>query len=110
MLRDGMISAPTRSADVRPRVLVPACNRMLGGLCYHVAASKYFAAVPQAGCHPLIVPRLPAPDAKPLPPVPHGLLSPAWPPTENRSHYAENVLDESLPLDPARDAWILPLI
>jgi putative glutamine amidotransferase len=110
MLRDGMISAPTRSADVRPRVLVPACNRMLGGLCYHVAASKYVDAVRLAGCQPLIVPSVHAPDDEALLAVAHGVLLTGSPSNVHPSHYAENVLDESLPLDPARDAWILPLI
>ena len=49
MLRADMTSAPDRSADVRPRVLVPACHRMLGDMCYHVAASKYVDAVRLAG-------------------------------------------------------------
>ena len=51
-----MAFAPDPSAGARPRVLVPACNRMIGALCYHVAASKYVDAVRLAGCQPLIVP------------------------------------------------------
>jgi putative glutamine amidotransferase len=107
---EGMTSAPDRSADVRPIVLVPACNRMIGGLCYHVAASKYVEAVRLAGGQPLIVPSVEAPDDDALLDLAHGLLLTGSPSNVHPRHYDEHVLDESLPLDPARDAWILPLI
>src|SRR3982751_6881830 len=110
MLAKGMSSAPDRSADVRPLVLVPACNRMIGGLCYHVAASKYVEAVRLAGCQPLIVPTVAPPDDDALLDAAHGMLLTGSPSNVHPSHYDESVLDESLPLDPARDAWILPLI
>ena len=105
-----MSSAPDRSAEVRPRVLVPACNRMLGGMCYHVATSKYVDAVRLAGCQPLIVPSVVPPDDDALLEVASGLLLTGSPSNVHPSHYDESVLDESLPLDPARDAWILPMI
>ena len=107
---EGMTAAPDRSADVRPIVLVPACNRMIGGLCYHVAASKYVEAVRLAGAQPLIVPSVEPPDDDALLDIAHGLLLTGSPSNVHPRHYDENVLDESLPLDPARDAWILPLI
>jgi putative glutamine amidotransferase len=110
MLQQRMSSAPERSAEVRPRILVPACNRMLGGLCYHVAASKYVEAVRLAGCQPLIVPSVAPPDDDALLDVASGVLLTGSPSNVHPSHYDENVLDESLPLDPARDAWILPII
>ena len=110
MLVKGMTFAPHRSADVRPIVLVPACNRMIGGLCFHVAASKYVQAVRLAGCQPLIVPSVEPPDDDALLDVAHGLLLTGSPSNVHPRHYDENVLDESLPLDPARDSWILPLI
>jgi len=110
MLSGDMTSAPESSADVRPRVLVPACNRMLGDMCYHVAASKYVEAVRLAGCQPLIVPSVAPPDHDALLAIAHGLLLTGSPSNVHPSHYDENVLDESLPLDPARDAWILPII
>ena len=96
--------------DARPLVLVPACNRMLGELCYHVAALKYVDAVRLAGCQPLIVPSVAPPDVDALLDVAHGLLLTGSPSNVHPQHYAETVLDESLPLDPARDAWILPII
>ena len=115
-----MASAPDRSAvvvprvsapgDARPLVLVPACNRMLGELCYHVAASKYVDAVRLAGCQPLIVPSVASPDVDALLDAVHGLLLTGSPSNVHPQHYDETVLDESLPLDPARDAWILPII
>jgi len=110
MLREGMTSAPDRSASARPLVLVPACNRMLGELCYHVAASKYVDAVRLAGCQPLIVPSVALPDVDALLDVAHGMLLTGSPSNVHPQHYDETVLDESLPLDPARDAWILPMI
>jgi putative glutamine amidotransferase len=110
MLGSGMSSVPDRSADARPLVLVPACNRMIGELCFHVAASKYVEAVRLAGCQPLIVPSVESPDDDALLEVAHGLLLTGSPSNVHPRHYDENVLDESLPLDPARDAWILPLI
>jgi putative glutamine amidotransferase len=96
--------------DARPLVLVPACNRMYGEFCYHVAASKYVEAVRLAGCQPLIVPSAAPPDVDALLDVAHGLLLTGSPSNVHPQHYAETVLDESLPLDPARDAWILPII
>ena len=96
--------------DARPLVLVPACNRMLGELCYHVAASKYLDAVRISGCQPLIVPSVAPPDVDALLDVAHGLLLTGSPSNVHPQHYDETVLDESLPLDPTRDAWILPII
>src|SRR5215472_15817191 len=96
--------------DARPLVLVPACNRMLGELCYHVAASKYVDAVRLAGCQPLIIPSVAPPDVDALLEVAHGLLLTGSPSNVHPQHYEETVLDESLPLDPTRDAWILPII
>jgi putative glutamine amidotransferase len=96
--------------DARPLVLVPACNRMLGELCYHVAALKYVDAVRLTGCQPLIVPSVAPPDVDALLDVAHGLLLTGSPSNVHPQHYEETVLDESLPLDPKRDAWILPII
>ena len=106
----GMTSAPDRSADGRPLVLVPACHRMLGEMCYHVAALKYVDAVRLAGCQPLVVPSVEPPDDDALLDVADGLLLTGSPSNVHPRHYDENVLDESLPLDPSRDAWILPII
>jgi len=110
MLREGMTSAPDRSAGARPLVLVPACNRMLGELGYHVAASKYVDAVRLAGCQPLVVPSVEPADVDALLASVHGLLLTGSPSNVHPQYYDETVLDESLPLDPARDAWILPIV
>src|ERR1043165_694014 len=111
MLADGMSAASDHSTprvlvpgDARPLVLVPACNRMIGELCYHVAASKYVEAVRLAGCPPLPVPRAAPPDVDALLDVAHGLLLTGSPSNVHPQHYDETVLDESLPLDPVRDA------
>ena len=39
-----------------------------------------------------------------------GVLLTGSPSNVHPSHYAEDVLDESLPLDPERDAWTLPIV
>jgi putative glutamine amidotransferase len=106
----GMNPPDAAAAAGRPLVLVPACHRMIGALCFHVAALKYVDAVRLAGCQPLIVPSVEPADVDALLSVAHGLLLTGSPSNVHPSHYAENVLDESLPLDPARDAWILPII
>ena len=41
-------------SSVKPVVLVPACNRMLGQHLFHVAGKKYVNAVRLAGCQPLV--------------------------------------------------------
>ena len=37
----------------KPLVIVPSCNRELGGHPFHVAGRKYVDAVRLAGCQPL---------------------------------------------------------
>jgi putative glutamine amidotransferase len=56
------------------------------------------------------VPSVAPPDHDALLAIAHGLLLTGSPSNVHPRHYDENVLDESLPLDPARDAWILPII
>jgi putative glutamine amidotransferase len=93
-----------------PVVLVPACNRMLGRYPFHVAGRKYVDAVRLAGCLPLVVPAV-APDAvDALLDVADGVFLTGSPSNVHPSHFGEDVLDESLPLDPERDAWVLPLV
>jgi putative glutamine amidotransferase len=94
----------------RPLVLVPACNRYLGELIYHVVARKYADAVRLADCQPVVVPGGEPADLDALLAVAHGVLLTGSPSNVHPGRYDENVLDESLPLDPERDAWILPLI
>lgn len=104
-------STPTQSPSPRkPIVLVPACNRLLGDHAFHIAGRKYVDAVRLAGATPLIVPTALADEFDALLDVADGLLLTGSPSNVHPSHYDEDVRDRTLPLDPARDAWTLPLI
>jgi putative glutamine amidotransferase len=97
-------------AAARPLVLVPACNRMLGEHPYHIAGKKYVDAVRLAGCLPLVVPNADRVEMEALLAIADGVFLTGSPSNVHPSHFDEDVLDLSLPLDPARDAWTLPLI
>ena len=94
----------------RPLVLVPACNRMLGEHPYHIAGKKYVDGVRLAGCLPLVIPNADAVEMEALLAIADGVFLTGSPSNVHPSHFDEDVLDLSLPLDPARDAWTLPLI
>ena len=94
----------------KPLVLVPACNRQLGDHPFHIAGQKYVDAVRLAGCTPLIVPTAEPDEIPGLLALADGVLLTGSPSNVHPSHFDEDVHDPSLPLDPARDAWTLPLI
>ena len=96
--------------DAKPAVLVPACNRMLSHFCFHVVAKQYVDAVWLAGCQPLVVPGADAKELDDLLAIADGVLLTGSPSNVHPSYFNEKVLDESLPLDPLRDAWTLPII
>lgn len=93
-----------------PVVLVPACNRMLGQHPFHIAGKKYLDAVRLAGALPLIVPSASPEELDHLLDLADGVLLTGSPSNVHPSHFGEAVHDPSLPLDPLRDAWTLPLI
>ena len=110
-----MNSAPNVPVDTspaarRPLVLVPACNKMLGDHPYHIAGKKYADAVRLAGCLPLVIPNADEIELQALLAIADGVFLTGSPSNVHPSHFDEDVLDLSLPLDPARDAWTLPLI
>lgn len=94
----------------KPVVLVPACNKPLGDHPFHVAGKKYVDAVRLAGCTPLIVPTALPEEIGPLLDLADGVLLTGSKSNVHPSHFDEAVHDPSLPLDPDRDAWTLPLI
>ena len=94
----------------KPVVLVPACNRMLGHHPFHIAGKKYIDAVRLAGCQPLIVPTAEPAELDALLDLADGLLFTGSPSNVHPRHFGEDVHDASLPLDPERDDWTLPLI
>lgn len=101
------MNAPTTS---KPVVLVPSCNRMLGQHPFHVAGRKYIEAVRLAGGLPLIVPVAHADEIDELLDLAHGVLLTGSPSNVHPRHFGEEVHDPSLPLDPERDDWTLPMI
>jgi putative glutamine amidotransferase len=94
----------------RPVVLVPACNRIVGAHAFHIAGKKYVDAVRLAGCQPLVVPTAAPDELDGLLDMADGVLLTGSPSNVHPSHFDEEVHDASLPLDPDRDAWTLPLI
>jgi putative glutamine amidotransferase len=100
-------SIPSRRPPV---VLVPACNRMLGQHPFHVAGQKYVDAVRLAGALPLVVPSASREELDALLDLADGVLLTGSPSNVHPSHFGQPVHDDTLPLDPARDDWTLPLI
>lgn len=98
------------AANSPPIVLVPACNRMLGEHPFHIAGRKYLEAVRLAGAMPLIVPRVEPEEFDALLDLADGVLLTGSPSNVHPRHFGEEVHDSSLPLDPLRDDWTLPLI
>jgi putative glutamine amidotransferase len=94
----------------KPVVLVPACNRMMGDHPFHVAGKKYIDAVRLAGCQPLIVPTAELGEIDALLDIADGIFLTGSASNVHPRHFGEQVHDESLPLDPARDDWTLPMI
>ena len=93
-----------------PVVLVTSCNRMMGEHPFHIAGGKYVDAVRLTGALPLIAPPFEVAELPALLNVVDGVLLTGSPSNVHPSHFGEAVLDPSLPLDPERDAWTLPLV
>jgi putative glutamine amidotransferase len=94
----------------RPVVLIPACNRTLGKLAFHVAGRKYVEALRLVGTLPMVVPLVHHDELDDLIALADGVLLTGSPANVHPRHFGETVLDASLPLDPQRDDWTLPLI
>ena len=106
-----MKPATSRSpSPTKPVVLVPACNRLMGQHPFHVAGKKYIDAVRLAGCQPLIVPGVESGEIDALLDLADGVFLTGSASNVHPSHFGEAVHDTSLPLDPERDDWTLPLI
>ena len=95
---------------VAPLVLVPACNRQLGATPFQVVGQKYVDAVRLAGALPLVVPTAEAHEIEALLDLADGIFLTGSPSNVHPGRFGEAVHDPSLPLDPARDGWTLPLI
>lgn len=104
------MNAPAPLDPPRPRVLVPACNRLLGHHPFHIAGKKYVDAVRLAGCLPVVVPNATPDELDAWIELADGVLLTGSPSNVHPSHFDEGVHDPDLPLDAERDAWTLPLI
>lgn len=97
-------------AGAKPVVLLPACNRRGRDHASHTVGAKYVEAVRLAGCLPLVVPSADGSEIDTLLDLADGVMLTGSPSNVHPEHFGEPVLDPSLPLDPLRDAWTLPLI
>jgi putative glutamine amidotransferase len=70
----------------------------------------YSDALRLAGCQPLLVTAGGAAEFAALLEIADGILLPGSPNNVHPSHFQEEILDPTLPLDPERDALTLPLI
>lgn len=93
-----------------PLVLVTSCNKRLAGHPSHTVGRKYVDAVRLAGALPLIAPPFAEEQLPALLAQVHGVLLTGSPSNVHPSHFGQAVHDDSLPLDPERDAWTLPLV
>ncbi len=93
-----------------PLILLPACRREIEGRRWHAVPEPYSEAVRLAGCQPLMVTAAGAEELQNLLHLASGILLPGSANNVHPSHFDEEVLDDTLPLDPQRDAFTLPLI
>ena len=94
----------------KPFVLVPSCRRSGAEHASHVVGKKYIDAIRLAGATPLVVPTALPDELSDLLDLVDGVMLTGSASNVHPSHFGEAVHDTSLPLDPDRDAWTLPLI
>lgn len=99
-----------RTGPRKPFVLVPTCRRSDAAHASHLVGRKYVDAVRLAGATPLAMPAAQTEELSDLLDVVDGVLLTGSASNVHPSHFGEAVHDPALPLDPERDAWILPLI
>ena len=97
---------------MRPIVIVAACTRDFGEHPYHAAQHKYVDAVTLgADCASLILPSSgESLDLETIFGTIDGIMLTGSASNVHPSYYSEEVLDPTLPQDPARDQTTLPLI
>ncbi len=94
-----------------PFVLIPCDNRLIGAHYYHALGRKYADAVRLAAdCLPLLAPTGGARELQPYLDLADGILLTGSPANVHPSHFGQDLRDPSLPLDPERDAFTLPLV
>ena len=105
-----MSSVPLPLPLPLPLVVLPSCQRERDGHLIHLAGRKYVDAVRLAVALPLIAPPCSAQELQALLGLVDGVLLTGSPSNVDPSHFGEDARDPSLPLDPARDAFTLPLV
>jgi putative glutamine amidotransferase len=96
---------------MKPLVLLPCDNRLIGGHPMHVLGQKYVDAVrDQAACLPMPLPATGKEDIAAYLELADGVMLTGSPSNVHPSNFGQSVHDETLPLDVARDTITLPLI
>jgi putative glutamine amidotransferase len=96
---------------MKPYVLLPCDNRLLGGHPMHVLGHKYADAVrDQAGCLPIPLPATGREDIDAYLALADGVLLTGSPSNVHPSNFGQAIHDATLPLDIDRDSVTLPLI
>lgn len=99
-----------KSASRQPVVLLPACQVVVGREPFHVVGRDYVKAIRLAGAVPLVIPSAQPDELEALLAMADGVLLTGSPSNVHPRHFGEEVLDPSLPLDPDRDCFTLPMI
>lgn len=94
----------------KPIVLVASCLRMVEVMPVAATGMEYLKAVRLAGARPLVIPGGDPSDIISLLDLADGIVLTGSPSNVHPTHFGQEVHDPSLPLDPMRDAWTLPLI
>jgi putative glutamine amidotransferase len=96
---------------MKPLVLLPCDNRLIGGHPMHALGQKYVDAVrDQARCLPVPIPATGTEDIDAYLALADGVLLTGSPSNVHPSHFGEAIHNERLPLDEPRDSVTLPLI
>lgn len=101
-----------KTSTRKPVVLIPADVKQIGQHPFHIVGQKYILAVAEAaGAMPLLVPAVNSYlDMNMLLEMADGVLITGSVSNLHPSHFGQDVHDDTLPLDPARDALTLNLI
>jgi len=99
-----------RTPFTLPVVALPSCQRESEGHPAHTAGQKYVDAVRLAGALPLVAPPCNDAELTALLATVDGVMLTGSPSNVHPLHFGEEVLNPSLPLDPARDGFTLALV
>ena len=98
------------TAQRKPVILLPSCQKMLGLYPSHTIGKKYVDAARLSGGLPLVVTQALGSELDELLSLADGVLLTGSPSNVHPQHFGEAVHNPALPLDPERDAWTLPIV